>query len=98
MIYREERKTGSFIQIHKEIIDNPNITANAKGVLIYLLSKPDDWDFYETEIKSHFKDGLKTIKSAIQELIEEGYVIRNRTRTKDGRFIYDYIIYERKQK
>ncbi len=94
MIYREEREAGTFIQVHKGIADDRNLSALAKGILLYILSKSDDWQFYETEIKAHFTDSIKIIRKGIQELIDKGYIERAKFRNSKGQFLYSYDIYE----
>lgn len=98
MIYREERTKGSFVQVHKEFIEDNKLSAGAKGVLLYMLSKSDEWQFYETEICTHFLDGHKNIKKYIKELIDNGYIERKKDRNKEGKIYYEYYIYETKDK
>lgn len=94
MIYREEKKRGTFFQVSKTLAENNSLSANAKGILFYLLSRNDDWQFYETEITTHFKDSIKNVKKGIRELIEQGYIERIKTQNYKGHFIYEYNIYE----
>jgi transcription initiation factor IIE alpha subunit len=97
MINREERTNGSFVQVDKSFIDDNKLSAGAKGVLLYMLSKSDDWQFYETEICNHFSDSIKTIKKYIKELIDNKYIYRERKQKSDTkRFYYEYEIYETK--
>jgi predicted transcriptional regulator len=94
MINREERTNGSFVQVDKSFIDDNKLSAGAKGVLLYMLSKSDDWQFYETEICNHFSDGIKTIKKYIKELINNNYICREQARNEKGKIYYKYEIYE----
>jgi predicted transcriptional regulator len=98
MIYREERESGTFMQVYKGIADDNNLSALAKGILLYMLSKNDDWQFYESEIKAHFTDGIKIISKGIQELIDKKYIFREKIKNSKGQFMYDYDIYEKPQK
>lgn len=94
MIYRLDKNDGSFTQIHNKLIDDKNLTTNAKAILIYMLSKYDNWQFYEQDIAKHFQDNIKVIKRGIKELIEKGYIDRTKIKDKHGKFIYIYDIYE----
>jgi len=49
-----------------------------------MISRPENWIFYETEIAKNSKDGLSSIRSGIKELITQGYIVRHRVRLKDG--------------
>ncbi|WP_242490244.1 helix-turn-helix domain-containing protein [Staphylococcus pettenkoferi] len=89
---KEKIETG-FTQIPNEILHNPNTTAKAKWLHCYLISRPDDWTFYLSEIVNNTKEGRTVIESAMNELIEHGYVTRTRMRDKQGRLgAYHYHV------
>ncbi|MCG2449238.1 conserved phage C-terminal domain-containing protein [Staphylococcus epidermidis] len=93
--FRVYKESGNFVTVHKDFIHDSNISWKAKGILLYLLSRPDDWQIYETELEQHSTDGLSGLKSGIKELEEIGYIQRNRKRDKSGRLNgYEYLVYE----
>ncbi|HAR6416291.1 TPA: replication protein [Staphylococcus pseudintermedius] len=93
--FRVYKESGNFVTVHKDFIHNSNISWKAKGILLYLLSRPDDWQIYETELEQHSTDGLSGLKSGIKELEEIGYIQRNRKRDESGRLNgYEYLVYE----
>ena len=93
--YRVKKESGNFVTIHKGFITDDRLSAKAKGILLYLLSRPDDWQIYTAEIKKHMKDGIKSINTGIHELIEYGYIKRSKKRQDNGVFNgYEYIVYE----
>lgn len=94
MIYRLPKEKGQFMQIHKKLIDDDNLTTNAKAILIYMLSKPNDWQFFELDITKHFKDNMKIIRKGVTELINKKYINRNKLRNTKGKFVYEYDIFE----
>ena len=86
-ILKSEKENGNFTQISNEIINNPNLTAQAKGVMIYLLSKPIDWKVNVKDIQSHMKNGRDAIYSILNELEKHGYIVWDKKATDDkGRF------------
>jgi predicted transcriptional regulator len=87
-------KDKDFTQIHNNLINDRNLTTNAKSILIYMLSKTDEWQFYEKDITNHFQDNVKVIKRGIKELIDKGYVERDKLRDPSGKYVYYYDIYE----
>jgi predicted transcriptional regulator len=93
MIHRTQKHKGRFTIIDKALIYDNKLSAKAKGIMQYILSQADDWQFYETEICQHFKDGEDGISSGIKELIDNGYINRTKTRDK-GKIKYIYEIYE----
>ncbi|HBC4234375.1 TPA: phage protein [Staphylococcus aureus] len=93
--FRVYKESGNFVTVHKDFIHDSNISWKAKGILLYLLSRPDNWQIYETELEQHSTDGLSGLKSGIKELEEIGYIQRSRKRDKSGRLNgYEYLVYE----
>jgi len=92
---KAKNKQNPFVMVDKVWINNPNLSAKAKGILLYLLSKPDDWIVYESDITNHMRDGLKSIKAGIKELMDQHHLHRMKVRDSSGRFRgYDYTVYE----
>lgn len=95
-VYRIQ-KAESFTQIDNRMITDNTITAKAKGILLYLLSKPNEWKVYEVDIVNNMRDGKDSVRSGLKELIEVGYIHRERMHDERGRFAgYSYIVYEYK--
>ncbi|WP_145462528.1 DnaD domain protein [Staphylococcus hominis] len=93
--YRVKKESGNFVTIHKGFIHDNNLSWKAKGLLLYLLSRPDDWQIYETELIKHTSDGLSSLKSGIKELEKTGYIERKRKRDDKGRLKeYEYEVFE----
>ena len=87
-------KIKGFTIIDNDVINDDRMHLKALGLFAYMWSKPDDWQFYVSEIASHFKDGESAVSSAMKELITLGYLKRTQNR-KDGRFSnYDYVLRE----
>ena len=79
-----KNKENPYVMIDKYFFANPNLSAKAKGILGYLLSKPNNWTTILTDIVKHMKDGEKSIRSGIKELIEHKYLQRFQVR-KDNK-------------
>lgn len=99
MIYRTiKSKENPYSVIPNAIINNPDLSYKAKGILIYLISKPDQWKAREEDIVEHGKDGIDAVRTAIKELINAGYIIRQRVKGKDGKFLgWESYVYEEPQ-
>ncbi len=83
-----------FSMVNNTFIRDTTLSWKAKGVLVYLLSLPDDWSVYLSELQKHATDGRDSLRSALSELIEHGYLVRNQKRNEDGKFgaiSYDII-------
>lgn len=90
-------KQDNFTMINNELINDPTISAKSKSVLIYLLSKPLEWNANIKDISNHFTDGVDAIKSSLVELDKAYYLTRTRIRTDEGRFKTIYDVYEDKK-
>ena len=82
--YRNQRKE-TYVNIDKVLINDPNLSYKAKGILIYILSKPNDWITREHDIVFHATDGRDGIRSGLKELLDKGYMTKEQKR-EDGKF------------
>lgn len=87
-------KKNNFTMIDNKLICNKKLSAKAKGILIYLLSRPKEWYASVTDITKNFKDGTDAVKSALKELERFMYLDRTKTRKPDGTFLTIYNVYE----
>ena len=85
-IIRQKRKKR-FSIIDNQVIENKNLSWGARGLLEYMLSKPDDWKFYMSELITHSnKDGRDKTYGFMDELKKYGYVTRKQKRNSNGKF------------
>ncbi len=94
MILRKAKTNNPYVMVDKNFILDVNLSFKAKGILLYMLSRPDNWDFYETEITEHTTDGIKSVRAGIKELIEYGYIERQQIKNSNKFAGYEYIIHE----
>jgi len=85
MIFRSPQRILPFTQISDDLIGNPALSGKAKWLLIYILSKPPNWQVYEADIIKHGTDGRDAIRSAVQELEKAGYMYKVQLRDEQGR-------------
>ena len=74
-IIRQKRKVNYTI-IPNEMLNNPNLSFKAKAILCYLLSKPDRWSVYLSQLAKASSDGYESVVSGMNELIANRYVFR----------------------
>ncbi|WP_283586329.1 DnaD domain protein [Limosilactobacillus vaginalis] len=92
-IIRQKRKER-FSIVDNKVIEDKRLSFKARGLLIYMLSKPDDWKFFTGElVKRSSKDGLSSIRTALKEIESAGYLVRKRERSNKGTFTsQDWIL------
>ena len=66
----------------------------AKGILVYLLSKPDHFIFHLDELAEHSTDGIDSLRSGLKELQQFGYVNRYPIKEKGRIVSWGLDVYE----
>ncbi len=89
------KKTENFTILDNTGIRDERLSWKAKGLHTYLLHLPNDWDVYLNDLKNRSKDGRDSTASAINELIDNGYIERKVKREKGKFASYEYTIYEK---
>lgn len=87
-------KTKNYTVMSNYHLQNKNLSYKAKGLLSCMLSLPDDWNYSVRGLASISKEGIKAINSILKELEENYYLKRERKQENNGRFYYEYNIYE----
>lgn len=83
----------SYTNIDNTVFFDNRLSAKAKGVLCQMLSLPDNWEFSVEGLTTRFSDGKASIRSAITELEQYGYLVRKQVK-KSGKYAgVDYLIY-----
>ena len=62
------KKENPFVTIDKTCLKDDRLSWKAKGLLCYLLSLPDDWDIYVSELINHAFDGRDSTAAGLREL------------------------------
>lgn len=83
-IYRSKH-TDKSTKLDNGFIHDSTISDRARGLLAYMLSRPDDWKFTEKELVQSGPDGATAIRTALKELTARGYLRRSRYRV-NGHF------------
>ena len=93
-VFRVE-KTRDFTIMSNYHLRDRSISLKAKGLLSVMLSLPEDWDYTMAGLAHISKEGIGSIKSAIDELEDAGYIVHGRIRNSKGQLKgTEYVIYE----
>lgn len=94
-IIKKHVKNDNFTIIDNTIFRNKELSLKGKGLLTTLLSLPDNWTFSERGLTSLSKDGRDSLRSGLEELEEQGYLVRHIGRNDKGQFTNTiYNVYE----
>ena len=96
-IFRVEKNAENpYVMIDKNVFEDTSLSFKAKGILGYLLSRPNDWTLIITDIQKRSTDGKDSVKNGIDELIERGYIVKTEQPRQAGKFATcDYVVYEK---
>jgi DNA-directed RNA polymerase subunit RPC12/RpoP len=90
-----KNKDNPYLIMNKTVLEDKRLSLKAKGLCCYLLGKPDDWYVSTDEIVSNSTNCIKSIWSAINELVNYGYMYKHQFRKEDGKYYsYNYLIFE----
>ena len=96
MIYRSNKT--KWTTVDNAWVKDPTLSAKAKGILLYILSLPDDWDLRMKELVTHFTDGIDGVRGGMKELSTHLYIFSEQRRDEAGKVTgWDYTIYENPQ-
>lgn len=94
-IIRTEKAPSTFCMINKAFLDDERLSYKAKGLLAYLLSKPNNWVTTIGDLVKHGADQEKSVRSGLKELGQYGYYKKVPVRDEKGHFVqWRSTIYE----
>jgi len=97
-IIRVVHKERPFVMIDKETVRDLSADLQALGLLVVILSKPDEWRVRPEQLAEELKTGRASIYRVLDRLISSGYIVREdfRRRLPNGRFERrtSYTVYE----
>lgn len=96
-------KTKDYTVIANYAVKDKNLSLKAKGLLLTVMSLPNDWDFTVEGLTTILKEGRKAIYNIIKELIENGYCSKERIKelgkgSKSRYLGIEYSFYEERRK
>ena len=95
-IIRVRRCPNNFVTMDKTFLEDTRLSFKAKGILAYLLSKPDNWKVIVGNLVNYAADGKASVYAGLKELKECGYYQKVPVRDEKGRRIirWESTIYE----
>lgn len=88
------QKTDNYTVMSNHHLRNKEMSLKAKGLMSLMLSLPPNWDYSIGGLVAICKESHTSIRSALKELEENNYLIRERKNNEKGYFIYEYTLYE----
>lgn len=92
-VFKIEKNKNYTIMSNYHLRDR-NLTYKAKGLLSFMLSLPEDWDYSLNGLVAVSKESKDGIRSILKELQDHHYLEIKKVRGNKGYFEYNYLIYE----
>lgn len=93
-IIRSPRPESHFSIFSNAIIRDTRLSYKARGILLDLLSRPDNWRISAEALASMGKDGRDAIMSGLKELRDLGYITTHRKQDEKGLWTTESIVYD----
>ena len=87
-------KNDNYTVMSNYHLRDKQLSLKAKGLLSFMLSLPDNWDYSLNGLESVLLEKETAIKTALDELKERKYLRINKERNSKGLYEYHYNIYE----
>lgn len=90
------KKSKDYTVVNNSYLRDKNLSLKTIGLMTIMLSLPESWDYTIEGLSSLLKDGKTTVRTALQELERNKYLVRNRKRDELGKLTStEYILYEK---
>lgn len=86
-------KRPRYTAVDRRTLNDDALSFRARGVLVWLLDKPDDWRADASSIANAGREGRDAVRAALRELETAGYLVRRKYRA-DGRWATEHTLYE----
>lgn len=80
------KRTENYTIVPNHIWDDEYISFEAKSLLVYLLSRPNDWKVNTKHLQGVMGYGRNKVQRIVTTLVERGYMERHTIKGKDGQF------------
>jgi len=98
VIVRGPRPEQSFTVIQNRIIEDRTLSYKARGLLVFILSKPDHWRTNITHLAGQSPEGYYSVQTGMRELEAAGYITRTKKQNGAGQWSTVTTVYDTPQK
>ena len=82
----KNKTQGQYVNVYKDILKNNSLNLRDRGMVVTLLSLPDNWEFTISGLSKIIPDGISAIRASLTHLEKLGYVTRTQERAERGKF------------
>lgn len=93
-IVRAERPKSNFTIVQNTVIRDHRLSFRARGILVFILSMPDNWSTSSDYLGRISKEGRDAVRAAMKELQSAGYIQRTKQQSSQGRWQTVTIVHD----
>ena len=82
----KNKTQGRYVNVYKGIVEDKELKLIDRGLLVTMLSLPDQWHFSINGMCAILPDGRDSIQKSLQRLEERGYLSRVQGKDDNGKF------------
>ena len=82
----KNKTQGNYVNVYKGIVMDRSLRLKDRGMLLTLLSLPDNWNFTAAGLEKILPDGKAAIYSSLDNLQKAGYLTKEQGRGEGGVF------------
>ena len=90
-----KQKVREYTTVDNYFVNDKNLSLKGKGLLLYMLSKPDDWKFNYKSFLKELPEGEKSIRNTLRELKTLNYLKMERFKDENNKYEWIYTISEK---
>lgn len=76
----KNKTQGNYVNVYKGIVMDRSLSLKERGMMLTLLSLPDNWDLTVAGLKKILPDGKSAICKCLTTLQSSGYLTREQSR------------------
>jgi hypothetical protein len=91
----KRRLNKNYTVLDNELINSRELTLEEKGLMICLLSLPEDWNLYKNNLAKRLNEKEGKVDRVFKSLQEKGYILSTQLRNEKGFFKgWEHVVLE----
>lgn len=82
----KNKTQGNYVNVYKGIVMDRSLSLKERGMMLTLLSLPDNWDLTVAGLRKILPDGKSAISKCLAALQSSGYLTREQSRGEGGMY------------
>lgn len=83
--FKLARRSG-FAVVYRAVAQDDRLSLKARGLYVLMASLPDNWEYTIAGLAKKAGSGKDQIRSALKELLDVGYLVKEQAHGSDGKF------------